>query len=65
MRQWTPAERSKQAELIQKWKPWLKAGVKTEIGKIISRMNAYKHGGYSKEAYFIRKLIAECRRFLK
>ena len=43
MRNWTPEERKKQSELIQRWKPWDKStGAKTIEGKAISSRNAYK-----------------------
>ena len=45
MRQWTPAQRRKQADLIRRTKPWEKStGPRTEKGKETSRCNAYKHG---------------------
>jgi hypothetical protein len=44
MRHWTAEECLRQSQLIQNWKPWLLAGVKTPTGKTISKMNAYKHG---------------------
>lgn len=37
----------KQASNIHQWKPWLKAGVKTEEGKKIVSQNAWKHGDRS------------------
>lgn len=49
MRQWTPQERQRQAQLIRQWQPWHNAGVKTPEGKAISCMNAWKHGAYSAE----------------
>lgn len=58
MRYWTLEERQKQAELIQQWKPWKTAGVKTLEGKAISRMNAYKHGGRCAEMRMLLKQMA-------
>jgi hypothetical protein len=57
MRQWTEAERLRQSELIRNWKPWRKAGVKTPVGKKISRRNAWKHGAYSAEVKQLRKVL--------
>lgn len=58
MRKWTTAERKRQAQLIRAWQPWKLAGVKTQAGKAISRMNAYKHGLYSAEVKQIEKFLA-------
>ncbi len=56
---WTPERRKKQAEAIQRWKPWEKAkGPRTVQGKKISRMNAYKHGMRSVEYRAMETLIA-------
>ena len=45
MRNWTPEERQRQRELIQRWKPWEKStGAKTPEGKARSGQNAYKTG---------------------
>lgn len=65
MRQWTSEERLKQSMLIQNWKPWLRAGVKTPKGKRISSMNALKHGLYSSEMRLARKMIDQCLDNLK
>lgn len=44
MRNWTPAERQRQAELIRTWKPWSQStGAKTAEGKAISTQNALQH----------------------
>lgn len=49
-RQWTSEERAKQAALIQQWQPWkASTGAKTEKGKAVSSMNAYKGGARAKE----------------
>lgn len=58
MRQWTEAERQRQAELIRGWKPWRMAGVKTPEGKEITRLNAWKHGAYSADFKRLRKVLA-------
>jgi hypothetical protein len=45
MRNWTPEQRKRQRELIQRWKPWEKStGAKTPEGKKRSSQNAYKTG---------------------
>jgi hypothetical protein len=49
-RKWTPEQRAKQAALIQQWQPWkASTGAKTEQGKAVSSMNAYKGGQRAKE----------------
>lgn len=58
---WTPERRAKQALAIQRWKPWLKGGVKTPAGKAISRMNAYKHGARSAWVRELSRLLQEIR----
>jgi hypothetical protein len=45
MRNWTPEQRQRQRELIQRWKPWKKStGAKTTEGKKRSSQNSYKTG---------------------
>jgi hypothetical protein len=42
---WTKERRQRQAEMIRKWKPWLKStGPKTGEGKAKVSRNAYKGG---------------------
>lgn len=65
MRHWTLEERQKQSLLIQQWKPWQSAGVKTPEGKAISKMNAYKHGARCAEVRNIQKQFAEWKKTLK
>ena len=56
---WTPERKCKQAEAIQRWKPWEKAkGPRTVQGKKVSSMNAYKHGMRSAENREVERLIA-------
>jgi hypothetical protein len=46
MRQWTQAERQRQAKMIRQWKPWKHStGAKTLEGKERSKMNALKGWG--------------------
>jgi hypothetical protein len=59
---WTMERRQRQAELIQRWKPWkLSTGARTEEGKEVSKMNAVKHGCYLAQA---RLEIKQLRRIL-
>ena len=54
MRNWTPEERQRQRELIQRWKPWKQStGAKTPEGKKRSGQNAYKTG----KSLEVRELI--------
>jgi hypothetical protein len=55
---WTPERRAKQAAAIHRWKPWLKAGVTTEAGKKISRLNAYRHGARSAVVNRLSRLLS-------
>ena len=66
MRHWSLEERKKQSQLIQQWKPWKQStGAKSSMGKKISKMNAYKHGGRCADLRDAAKFIAECKRSLK
>ena len=62
---WTMERRSSQSRLIRKWKPWRLAGVKTDEGKKISRMNAYKHGGRSLKIKLAKKAFADYNKILR
>ena len=54
MRNWTPEQRQRQRELIQRWKPWEKStGAKTLEGKAKSSRNATKDG----KSLEVRELI--------
>ena len=54
MRNWTPEQRQRQRELIQRWEPWEKStGAKTLEGKKRSSQNAYKTG----KSLEVRELI--------
>ena len=61
---WTPERRLRQSQMIQKWKPWQSAGVKTVEGKTISKMNAYKHGARCADVRNMSKQITEYKRAL-
>lgn len=64
-RKWTEEEKQKQAEAIKRWKPWEKStGPRTENGKEESRMNAFKHGGYTFEMKVLRHALKLHRDFL-
>ena len=61
---WTPERRAKQAKLIQTWRPWLKStGAKTQLGKQVVSMNAYK-GGTRKRVRAMLKFMKKQREFL-
>lgn len=57
---WTPERRARQSEAIKRWKPWEKStGAKTAEGKENSKMNAWKHGGRSKNIKKFLLLLEE------
>ena len=54
MRNWTPEQRQRQRELIQRWKPWEKStGARTAEGKAKVSKNAIKTG----KSLEVRELI--------
>lgn len=54
MRNWTPEQRQRQRELIQRWKPWKQStGARTAEGKAKSSRNATKDG----KSLEVRELI--------
>ena len=61
---WTPERRLRQSQLIQSWKPWKSAGVKTAEGKAISCMNSYKHGARSAKVRDMERQLTEWRKEL-
>ena len=62
MRNWTPEQRQRQRELIQRWKPWEKStGAKTPEGKKRSSQNAYKTG----KSLEVRELIKYLNNLLR
>ena len=55
---WSPEARAAARLRVISSKPWKKStGPRTERGKKISSMNAYKHGYYSQEMRDIRALL--------
>lgn len=59
---WTPERRLKQSQLIHKWKPWKQStGARTEEGKAISKMNAYKHGGSNLQIRLMKNLLKKLK----
>ena len=55
---WTPERKARQAELIQRWKPWKEStGPKTKQGKQVVSQNSYKGG--------TRALLRELARLLR
>lgn len=61
-RKWTPEQRQRQREAIQRWKPWRQAtGPKSAAGKAASSGNAYK-GGHTVK---LRRLIVELNGLLR
>ena len=62
MRNWTPEQRQRQRELIQRWKPWEKStGAKTLEGKAKSSKNAIKDG----KSLEVRELIKYLNRLMR
>lgn len=61
---WTSQRRKTQSQLIQKWKPWGNStGPRTAQGKVISSMNALKHGMRSKEMREMESGLAALAKF--
>jgi hypothetical protein len=64
MSNWTPERRARQAQAIQRWKPWTKAtGPKTAAGKARVARNGYK-GGPRPKLRALAKLLRDDRRGL-
>lgn len=61
-RTWTPEQRQRQREAIQKWKPWEQStGPKSHDGRQRVSRNAWT-GGYRAQLSELSKLVnAECR----
>ncbi len=61
MNGWTPERRQRQAEAIQKWKPWERStGPKTVKGKARVARNPYK-GAARKQLREVARVLAEQR----
>ena len=57
MRHWTPAERQRQAQLIEQWQPWQHStGARTNGDKAVASRNAFK-GGFRQELKTLRQLL--------
>ena len=54
---WMAERRVKQAAAIHRWAPWRSAGVRTEAGKRVTRMNALRHGNRSASITKLRALL--------
>jgi len=58
-RRWTPEQRQRQRQAIQRWKPWQQAtGPQSLEGKARSARNAYT-GGHTVELRQLRKALNE------
>jgi hypothetical protein len=56
---WTPERRAKQAEKIQKWRPWEQStGPRSPVGKTASSMNAWK-GGHREMLRELARVMAQ------
>jgi hypothetical protein len=61
-RKWTLEQRSKQREVIRRWKPWeCSTGAKTPQGKANSSKNASKAG----DSVYVRELIKQINQLLR
>ena len=64
-RKWTAEQRQAQSRAIQLWQPWyVSRGAKTDSGKAISKMNAYK-GGYRPMVRELAKALKEQDIFIR
>ena len=63
---WTPEQRKRQSELIQRWKPWEKStGPKSKDGKRTSAMRGLKTGEHTAEMRELRKMLAKNNQLLR
>lgn len=61
-RTWTPEQRKRQREAIQRWQPWKQStGPRSSKGKAVAARNAFT-GGHRAE---LRKLIKEMNQTLR
>ena len=61
----TAEHRAMRSEMIHRWKPWLKStGAKTEVGKAVSSMNAYKGGVRQEQREMNRQLNEQIKTML-
>ena len=61
----TKEHRQIRSQMIHQWKPWLKStGAKTEEGKAVSSMNAYKGGLRPKQRDLNRQLNEQMKAML-
>ena len=62
----TKEHRQMRSQMIHQWKPWLKSsGAKTEEGKTVSSMNAYKGGLRQEQRELNRQLNEQMKVMLK
>lgn len=65
-RVWTPEERRKHAEALQRWKPWAHStGPKTEDGKAAAAQNALKSGLHTAEIKELKQVLRMQEGFIK
>lgn len=58
---WTEARRARQAQRIHEWAPWAKStGPRSELGKVLSKRNAWK-GGHRPMLRKIARLLGDQR----
>jgi BMFP domain-containing protein YqiC len=61
----TAKHRVMRSQMIHQWKPWLKStGAKTEEGKAVSSMNAYKGGVRQKQRELNKQLNEQMQAIL-
>ena len=68
-RNWTPEQRQRQREAIQRWKPWGKStGPSSPAGKAVVSRNGWKGGHLVKMRHFTKamnQMLREQRGFLR
>lgn len=64
-RQWTSEQRLKQSQAIFHQRPWEHStGPKTNDGKTVSKMNAYRHGARCAEIRNMQQQLTEWKKAL-